>query len=121
MNLNQFYWFVGIIIVSDLALLYTAYLWWKKQEEKSFGLHIVLCNNCDEPHIVSQDVDFIEECSYCHVCESCGKWLVCKTCGKRELVRQEVSSIEFCNGVGCFEKYKLNQKKLERISKKKSE
>jgi uncharacterized membrane protein YhfC len=119
-NTLNIFWAIGALLVNNLIIGYTVYLLWKKQYNNAFNMHIVFCDNCDYPHIVPSEIESFEGCPMCHVCEECGKYMLCKTCGKRELVRQDVSSIEFCNGIGCYEKYMMNQKKLNKKSPKKA-
>ena len=99
------WWIIGALIVNDLLLAVLFYQVWKY----NFGFHIIQCE-CGTYNMVTLDIKYLEECDDCHVCEHCGKWLTCKTCGRKELVRKEVDSIEFCNGIGCFEKYKKGNK-----------
>ena len=101
------WWIIGALIVNDLLIGFAFYQVWKY----NFGLHIIQCE-CGEYSLVTQDIQYLEECSYCHVCDFCGKYLYCNTCGRKELVRKEVDSIEFCNALGCFEKYKENNAEM---------
>jgi hypothetical protein len=104
-------WAIGVLVVNDLIIMYTLYLFWKHHYERAFNLHIVNCDDCGAPQVVPLEVESFDTCPSCHVCEGCGKHLRCETCGKDHLVRQDIEGISFCNSIGCFEKFKLNNKK----------
>jgi len=101
------WWIIGALIVNDLLIGFAFYQAWKY----NFGLHVVQCD-CGEYSLVTQDIRYLLECDSCHVCENCGRYLDCKTCGKSVLVRDEIVSVEFCNSLGCFEKYKENNAEI---------
>jgi ABC-type nickel/cobalt efflux system permease component RcnA len=105
----MWFWIMAFVL-NDVLIGFTFWQLWRK----NFFRHIVYCENCDSPQIVADNIEAIVSCENCHVCSRCGKYMICDTCGKRHLVRQEVDKINFCDGIGCFEKYKLNQEKLKK-------
>jgi len=107
-------WFIGALILNDLLICYTVYLWYEKMKNKSFGLHVIMCTGCENPQIVPKSVGEVVDCELCHVCENCGKIMACENCGKKQLVRQEVSGISFCDAIGCFESWKIKENKLKK-------
>lgn len=101
---NYMFWIIAFIL-NDILMAFMFFRLWRK----SFYLHPVFCE-CGEMHLVPLGVEGLLECSECHVCEGCGHYLTCKTCGKTHLVHKEVNGINFCDAIGCEEKYKRRKK-----------
>ena len=108
-------WFwVAAFVLNDFLLCYMFYNLWLK----NFGMHMVTCEGCGELILAHRMVTHIKECGNCHVCVDCGKYLTCDTCGKRHLVQKRITEIHYCEAVGCFEEYELNEKKKVRAAKR---
>lgn len=113
MNILSNVWFwVGILVLNDLLIGYSFYLLW----QRAFLLHVVQCE-CGSFHMVTQDIQGLERCANCCDCENCGRYLKCKTCGKEHWVGKNIDGIGFCDAIGCLEKYKRNQVKLNKKNK----
>lgn len=117
MNINIF-WFAGVLILNNVLVGYAIYRLWNWLQDNNFGLHIVPCDNCDAVHLAPYYIKSLIDCESCHVCETCGKYMFCKTCGRKELVRQDVVSIDFCDSDGCFEAFQKKRDNLSRLEKK---
>ncbi len=98
-------WVIGVIVLFNVGLLYGLWLWYKKQEANSFGLHLVICENCESAVIAPQEVESFENCENCCTCEIHGHEVRCDTCGKIHRVNFRVTGISFCDGIGCKERY----------------
>jgi hypothetical protein len=113
MNWTSLIYVVGAIIITNLAVIYTAYLLYKRLESKSFGLHLIFCKECDSPVIAPEYVGAIDICDNCCTCEFHGKEMTCDNCGKLHRVNITITGISFCDGIGCRERYEAKMEELE--------
>lgn len=70
------FWIVGALVINDLLIIYTGYLYYKRILEMSFtpyDFKILHCEKCGRPEIVTMDVERLKVCNYCtgHYCEHC--------------------------------------------------
>ena len=81
MNINweSLFWIVGVIVTSNLVVLYTGYRYYVRILN-AFGfvigdLKIIHCEKCHRPEIVSKAVGRLINCLYCsgYFCNDCGE------------------------------------------------
>lgn len=111
------FWVVGVIVLFNVGMLYGLWLWYRKQEANSFGLHLVICENCESAVIAPYYVESFENCENCCTCEVHGHEVKCKTCGKLHWVNKNISGIAFCDGIGCEDKFRRRELKREKEEK----